>query len=568
MKLRELVDHETGERYLAVMKRGKALLQDSLLSKGDAFTREERSVFGLTGLLPDHVSTIDEQLARVQVQYDLKTTDLGRNIFLNSLMDRNETLFFRYVIGNLADIVPIIYTPTVAQACSHWSRIYRRARGVYITPRDRGRIVDVLLAQRVAEPPVIVVTDNERILGIGDQGAGGLGIPIGKLALYTAAAGIHPARCMPISLDVGTNNEELLADPLYLGYRAPRLRGDAYFDLVDEFVQAVREVFPGALLQWEDFANVTSFTNLQRYRKVLPSFNDDIQGTAAMVVGGMIAATRHAGGKLTEHRVVIVGAGSAGVGIRDQIAAAMVADGISPQEARTRIFVLDSRGLVVDDRTDLSEIKRHLAVPAALVAGWEVQATPISLEDVVRNVRPSVLVGVSGRPGLFTEAVVREVARHVERPIVLPLSNPTSHTEVTPEDALRWTEGRAIVATGSPFPPVTVAGTTRLIGQANNVFIFPGMGLAILAVGAREVTDGMFLAAARALADSVGPEALARGQIYPVIEEVRAVSRRVAVAVAEQAIAEGVADPVEDVESLIAAAMWEPVYLPYRPAGG
>ncbi len=566
MHFRPRVDQETGDRYLPVAKRGNALLHDPFLNKGEAFSRDERRVFALEGLLPDHVASMDEQLARVRNQLDRKATDLEKNIYLNSLMDRNETLFYRFVTDNLESIVPIIYTPTVAAACRYWSRIYRSAHGLYLTPRDRGRIAELLLARPVEQPPIIVVTDNERILGIGDQGAGGMGIPIGKLALYTAAAGIRPARCIPVSIDVGTNNAELLEDPLYLGYRKPRLRGDPYEELIEEFVHAVREVFPTALLQWEDFANRNSFRHLEKYRRSLPSFNDDIQGTAAMVVAGLIVATRHLGGKLAEHRVVIAGAGSAGYGIREQVAHAMAAEGVPLDEARHRIFVLDSLGLVVDDRPDLTDIKQRLATPAVLTAEWGATRMPPSLIDVITNVRPSVLVGVSGASGLFDEAVLAEMARHSDRPIILPLSNPTSHSEVTPRNALAWTGGRALIATGSPFAPSDYEGTTHRIGQANNVFIFPGVGLGVLTSGAREVTDRMFLAAARALADMVSDAAVARGQLFPDMADVRSVSRTVAHAVASTAIDEGVADPVDDLGQAIEDEMWEPAYVPYRAA--
>ena len=566
MNFRPLVDHETGERYLPVAKRGDALLHDPFLNKGAAFTRDERRAFGLRGLLPDHIPTLEEQLLRVRTQMDAKISDLGRNIYLSSLMDRNETLFYRFVMDNLEETVPIIYTPTVASTCKYWSRLYRTAHGLYITPRDRGRIADILLARVVEQPPVIVVTDNERILGIGDQGAGGLGIPIGKLALYTAAAGISPARCIPISIDVGTNNAELLEDPLYLGYRETRLRGEAYDQLIEEFVHAVKEVFPSALLQWEDFANRTSFHNLELYRRYLPSFNDDIQGTAAMVVGGVIAATRHSGGKLTEHRVVIAGAGSAGYGIRELFAHAMADAGMDLDEARARIYVLDSRGLVLEDRRNLTDIKQRLSTPVAEIAAWDDHAPLPSLLDVIRNVKPTVLIGVSGTPGLFAEDAVREMALHTDRPIILPLSNPTSSTEVIPKAAITWTEGRAIVATGSPFAPVEYEGAVHRIGQANNVFIFPAVGLGVVTVKAREVTDRMFLAAAYALADQVSDDLLAQGQIYPDINDVRTVSRRIAIAVAEEAIAEGVADPIDQLEGAIDAEMWMPEYLPYRSA--
>jgi malate dehydrogenase (oxaloacetate-decarboxylating) len=560
---RTVIDDHSGEQFLEVDVHGKAILKDAFLNKGEAFTREEREALGIRGLLPDHVSTIEEQLRRVGVQYELKSTEMSKNVYLNGLMDRNETLFYRFVLENLEELVPIIYTPTIALACSHWSRIYRRQHGLYITPRDRGRIADMLRLRPVSEPPVIVVTDNERILGIGDQGAGGMGIPIGKLALYTAAAGIHPERCIPVSLDVGTNNAELLDDPLYIGYREPRLRGPEYDALVDEFVDAVREVYPGALLQWEDFANVTSFRNLATHRKRITSFNDDIQGTAAMVVSGIITATRYLGLRSSDHRIVIAGAGSAGHGIAEQIRFAMIADGVDPVEARLKVFVLDSRGLLVSDAS-LRGIKAEMATDAAVVEQWHDVAHPPTLLDVIRNVKPTVLIGVSGRAGLFTKEVVTEMGDDVSRPIILPLSNPTSHTEVTPSNAIRWTGGRAFVATGSPFSPVEHDGEEHRIGQANNVFVFPGMGLGVLAVGAREVTDSMFLEAAKALSAATKQELVEQGQLYPDIDEVRAVSRAVAIAVAERAIAEGVADPVEDVREAVHAHMWVPEYLPIR----
>ena len=567
MSFTSLVDREAGERYLPVAKHGESLLNDGFLNKGDAFSRDERTMFGLCGMLPDHVASIDEQLLRVRVQYDSKADDIDKNVYLNALMDRNETLFYRFVEENLEEVVPVIYTPVVAKVCSHWSRIYRTARGLYITPRDRGRIAELLLARPVKKPPVIVVTDNERILGIGDQGAGGMGIPIGKLALYTAAAGIHPARCIPISIDVGTNNSELLEDPLYVGYREPRLRGQEYDDLIDEFVDAVRTVFPDALLQWEDFANVTSFKNLERHRSRIASFNDDIQGTAAMVVGGLIAATGSSEAEATDHRVVIAGAGSAGYGIREQIIRAMVDVGLSVDDAWCQIYVLDSRGLLVSNRSTLSEVKREMATAVGVVARWSNTESPPSLLDVIMHVAPTVLIGVSGTAGLFTEEVITAMGKNCERPIVMPLSNPTNYTEVTPSNVMKWTEGRAIVATGSPFAPVTHGGRIHRIGQANNVFIFPGMGLGVITVRAREVTDEMFLSAARALAECTGPDLVAQGQLFPNISDVREVSRMVAIAVARKAIEQGVADPVSDLEAMIGDEMWAPEYLPYRLAG-
>lgn len=557
-------DPDTGEEYMAVRVRGEAILRDPFLNKGNAFTREERESLGLSGLLPDQVAFLKRQMRRVRVQYDLKTSDIGKNVYLNGLMDRNETLFYRFLTDNLADTIPIVYTPTVALACSHWSRIYRRQRGIYITPRDRGRIADILRARPVMEPPVIVVTDNERILGIGDQGAGGMGIPIGKLALYTAAAGIHPERCIPISLDVGTNNAELLDDQLYIGYRKPRLRGDEYDSLVDEFVDAVIEVYPNALLQWEDFGNRTSFANLTKHRRRITSFNDDIQGTAAMVVAGILTAIRKLGAQDGGNRVVIAGAGSAGFGIAEQIKYAMIVNGAGPEDVDTRIFVLDSRGLLVAS-PHLKGIKGALATGPETVAGWDCVDEPPSLLDVIRNVKPTILVGVTGQPGLFTKAVITEMSAHVERPVILPLSNPTSHTEVVPAAALAWSDGRAIIATGSPFSPVERNGEVHRIGQANNSYIFPGMGLGVTAVGAREVTDGMFFAAAVALSGATRDELVEQGQIYPDVDEVRSVALTVAIAVARAAIDEGVADPMDDLEAVIAGQMWEPDYLEMRP---
>ncbi|HEX9643862.1 MAG TPA: NAD-dependent malic enzyme [Acidimicrobiia bacterium] len=561
---RPAVDPETGEQHLVVDKRGIDLLKSPLLNKGTAFPLEEREAFGLWGLLPDHVSTMEEQVSRARYQYDQKTTDLGRNIHLNNLLDRNETLFYRFVLDHLEETVPIIYTPTVAQACSHWSRIFRRARGIYITAGDRGRMTTVLRSRPKWDRPVIVVTDNERILGIGDQGAGGMGIPIGKLALYAATAGIHPARLVPISLDIGTENEELLADPLYLGVRDHRMRGADYESFIAEFVAAVQEAYPGALLQWEDFANRTSFANLEAYRDVLPSFNDDIQGTAAVAVGGILAATRHLGARMRDHRVVIVGAGSAGVGIRDLVVAAMREDGAA--DVAERVFVLDSKGLVSQQRADLGAMKQRVAAPAAVVTGWGDGAGPADLEAVVRGARATVLIGVSGVAGVFTEAAVRQMARNGPHPIIMPMSNPTSLTEVEPEWALRWTGGSAVVATGSPFPPVSLDGEVHVIGQANNVFVFPGMGLGVLAVGARKVTEGMFLAAAHAMSAAVSDDDLKAGSMFPTMAAAPATATAVAVAVAGRAIEEGVADPVGDVEAVVAASRWAPHYLPYRPA--
>ncbi|MBI5157594.1 MAG: NAD-dependent malic enzyme [Acidimicrobiia bacterium] len=560
MRYQPVIDPVTGEPYLPVTERGRTLLDNPILNKGTSFSDAERHALGITGLLPRHISSIAEQLQRTLDQLRDKDSDLQKAIYLAGLHDRNETLFYRLVIDNLEETVPLIYTPTVAEVCREWSRIFRRSRGVYVTPDDRGDVAALLRNYGAPEIAVIVITDNERILGIGDQGVGGMGIPIGKLALYTAAAGIHPSLCLPISLDVGTDNADLLANPMYLGYRAPRLRGDAYWELVDEVVAAVREVFPGALLQWEDFGNTTSFRHLETYRGVLPSFNDDIQGTAAMVVAGLHAANRLLGNSMRDHRMVIAGAGSAGIGIFRQLEAAMVADGLAPEEAKRRILVTDSRGLVIAGQEQGNDFKREVAVDAALAASLG----GVDLETVVVNHRPSVLVGVTGQPGTFTATMIEAMAAAHERPIVMPLSNPTACTEAFPADILAWSHGRALVATGSPFPPVMVNGSPQMIGQANNMFIFPGMGLGTVVARARTITIGMVLAAAEALAAHIDMETLRSGALFPQISRVREVSRSVALAVAAQAAAEGVAEPLVDPAAAITAAMWEPVYVPYR----
>jgi len=564
MRYQPVTDSVTGQAYLPVTERGRELLDNRILNKGTSFTDAERHALGLTGLLPRHISSLEEQLQRSLDQMRDKETDLQKHVYLAGLHDRNETLFYRLVIDNLEETVPLIYTPTVAEVCRQWSRIFRRARGLYITPDDRGDVAGLLRNYGASEIAVIVITDNERILGIGDQGVGGMGIPIGKLALYTAAAGIHPTLCLPISLDVGTDNRELLDNPMYLGYRAPRLRGEAYWDLVDEVVEAVRQVFPGALLQWEDFGNSTSFRHLETYREVLPSFNDDIQGTAAMVVAGLHAANRLLGTRMCDQRVVIAGAGSAGIGIFRQLQAAMAADGLGGDEARTHIMVTDSKGLVIAGRAQGNDFKREVATDPGLVASWGVAGDTVALETVVARHRPTVLVGVTGQPGTFTATMIGNMAKANERPIVMPLSNPTAFTEATPADILAWSQGRALVATGSPFPPVTVDGSPRVVGQANNMFIFPGMGLGTVVSRATSITIGMFLAAAEALAAHVDMETLRGGSLFPQITKVRQVSRSVALAVAAQAAEDGVAAPLADPEAAVTAAMWEPVYVPYR----
>lgn len=561
MRYQPAIDAVTGEVYVPVAQRGRALLQQPLLNKGTAFTAEERDQLHIRGLLPNHVATLEEQVARGLDQLEHKETDLQRHIYLAGLQDRNETLFYRLVMDNLERTVPLIYTPTVADACRHWSQIFRRARGLYITPDDRGSIEHLLRNTTMTEAAVIVVTDNERILGIGDQGAGGMGIPIGKLALYTAGAGIHPSLCLPVSLDVGTDNEALLDDPLYLGYAGHRLRGDEYWSLVDEFVSAVRKVFPAAILQWEDFANRTSFRHLDKYREVLPSFNDDIQGTAAMVVAGLFAALRPQGASITDQRVVIAGAGSAGFGIATLIRAAMERAGSSRQEAHRRILMTDSRGLILAGREGVDDRKARFAAPPSVYSEWAGSDVP-DLETTVAGFEPSVLIGVTGRPETFTPRMIDVMAGAHDQPIIMPLSNPTSFSEARPAKILEWSQGRALVATGSPFDAVD----GQIIGQANNVFVFPGIGLGAVVSRARGITDRMLLAAADALADAVPRERRRAGGLFPDITDVRQVSLAVARAVIDAAVADGVAEPLIDPAAAVERASWVPVYHPYRPA--
>ncbi len=567
MKQYRMVDGPHGRR-VEVSYRGARLLQEPMFNKGTAFTAEERQAFGLEGLLPDGVSTIEEQEHRAYENIARKDDPLEQYIGIMALQDRNEQLFYRVLLDHLEEMLPVVYTPTVGLACQEYSHIFRRARGLWITPAHRGSINAVLGHAPFDDVRLIVVTDNERILGLGDQGAGGMGIPIGKLALYTAAAGIHPSRTLPVSLDVGTDNQTLLDDPMYIGFRQKRLRGPEYDSLVEEFVQAVKSRFPRALLQWEDFKKITAFKLLERYQKVLPSFNDDIQGTAAVAVAGMMAGVRVSGTSLKDQRAVILGAGAAGVGIARLIRTALRAAGMPEGEARERIAVLDSKGLVVDD-APLDAHKREFAWPAEMAASRGMPAgSPRDLETVVRIMKPTVLIGTSGEPGTFTEGAIRAMGDAVERPVIFPMSNPTSKTEAHPKDILEWTNGQALVATGSPFEPVTRGGRTFRIGQGNNAFIFPGVGLGALISQVPEVTDEMFAAAALALAQCVTDEDIAGGSLFPRGRELRNVAVRVAAAVVKTARDSGLGRPVknEDIEATVRKAMWEPNYVPYDPA--
>jgi malate dehydrogenase (oxaloacetate-decarboxylating) len=556
------------QRTLSTDLQGPAVLNDPRFNKGTAFSERERRQAGLEGFLPPGVSTLEQQARRAYENIAAKPDAIEKYIALIALQDRNETLFYHLLLAHLEEFLPIIYTPTVGLACQRYSHIYRRAHGIWICPDHRGRIEQVLAGVGDRDIRLIVVTDNERILGLGDLGAGGMGIPIGKLALYSVGAGIHPQQTLPISLDVGTDNASLLEDELYLGWRHERLRGPVYDELVGEFVRAVMKLFPRALLQWEDFKQQNALRLLDRYRGVLPSFNDDIQGTAAIGTAALLAGVRATRIGLKEQRMVMLGAGAAGLGISRLIRDTLGRAGIEGRELIQRIGVLDSGGLLHDGRALSDVSKREFAWPAEMVkaAGMAIDK-PIDLETTVRALKPTILVGTSGRPGMFTEAVIRAMAENVARPIILPLSNPTSQCEATPADILRWTDGRALVATGSPFEPVQWNGRTIRIGQANNVLIFPGVGLGILVSGCKRVSDAIFRVAAEALAMEVSDEDLAAGTLFPPLGELRRITEKIACAVVRQAREEGVGLPLTDADipSAIRAAMWEPVYSDFAP---
>ncbi len=550
---------------LEVPYRGTRLLRRPMYTKGTAFSEEEREAFGLDGLLPHAVNTIEQQERRIYASISRKTDDLEKFIGLAALQDRNETLFYRTLVDHIEEFLPIVYTPVVGRACQEFSHIFRRASGLWITPAHRGRIYDVLGNAPFPDVRLIVVTDNERILGLGDQGAGGMGIPIGKLALYTAAAGIHPTQTLPISLDVGTDNEALLNDELYLGWRFPRLRGAEYDSLVEEFVQAVKRRFPKVLLQWEDFKKANAFRLLARYQKVITSFNDDIQGTAAVAVAAMMVGSRATGIPVKDQRVVILGAGAAGVGIARLLRATFAQAGLSGEGLALATANLEPEGLLVDDVEITDVHQRDFAWPAALAAKMGLgKGAPRDLLAVVKAVHPTVLLGVCAEAGAFTEAVVREMAQHVDRPVILPMSNPTSKAEAKPVDLMKWTDGHALMATGSPFDPVPYGGKKIVVGQGNNAFIFPGVGLGVLVSEAREVTEAMFAAAAKALADEVKASDLESGSLFPSTSEIRRVSAAVAAAVVKVARDSGLGRTIPDAEipTAVAAAMWNPAYLP------
>ncbi len=554
------------KRPLYIPYAGPALMATPLLNKGSAFSAEERSSFNLEGLLPETTETIQEQVERAYQQYKSFESDMDKHIYLRNIQDTNETLFYRLVQNHISEMMPIIYTPTVGAACENFSNIYRRGRGLFISYPNRDRIDDLLNNAANHNVKVIVVTDGERILGLGDQGIGGMGIPIGKLSLYTACGGISPAYTLPIVLDVGTNNPQRLADPMYMGWRHPRITGPDYDAFVEEFIQAVQRRWPDALIQFEDFAQKNAMPLLERYKDRICCFNDDIQGTAAVTVGSLLAACKAAGTQLSKQRITFLGAGSAGCGIAEAIIAQMVSEGISDEKARSQVYMVDRWGLLQEGMPNLLDFQQRLVQKHSNTKEWENEGNGFSLLDVMRNAKPTVLIGVSGAPGLFSQEVIEEMHKHCKRPIVFPLSNPTSRVEATPNDIIRWTNGEALVATGSPFDPVVHEGRTYPIAQCNNSYIFPGIGLGVLAVNAKRVTDEMLMESSRALA-TCSPLAInGRGALLPPLEEIHLVSKKIAFAVAKKAIEQGVALEITDeaLNDAIDHAFWQPVYRRYK----
>ncbi len=535
---------------------GASLLRNPVCNKDAAFTEEERAALGLRGLLPARVQTMDEQVMRTLENLRRKPNDIEKYLFMIGLQDRNKTLFYRVAIDYIEEVMPIIYTPTVGQACLEYGHIFRRPRGIFISAKDRGRMPELLRNWPHEDIRIIVVTDGERILGLGDLGADGMGIPVGKLALYTACAGVHPSLSLPVTLDVGTENETLLNDPLYIGLKQRRLRGAAYDDFVEEFMVAVAEVFPRALVQLEDFANVNAFRLLERYRDRLCTFDDDIQGTAAVTLAGLISALRLKGGSLDEQTFLFVGAGEAGLGSAELLMSALTAEGLPAEEALEKVWLVDSKGLVVKTRSDLTGRKLRYAHDHEFI--WDLAA-------IVETLKPTAIIGLSGKQGLFTRPILNAMARLNDRPIIFALSNPTSKAECTAEEAYSETVGRAIFASGSPFGPVTVEGKTLVPGQGNNVYIFPGVGLGVIASQARQVTDEMFFVAARTLAQAVLAEDLAQGRIFPPVARIREVSAAIAAAVADVAFQRDLATVPrpDDIPGYIKSLRYEPEYKSY-----
>lgn len=555
----------TFQRPLYIPFAGPALLESPLLNKGSAFSQEERNNFNLTGLLPHNIETIESQSTRAYQQLSSFKSDLDKHIYLRNIQDTNETLFHHLIEHHLEEVMPLIYTPTVGLACEQFSKIYRRKRGLFISYPERHKIDDMLQNATKQNVKVIVVTDGERILGLGDQGIGGMGIPIGKLALYTACGGISPAYCLPIVLDVGTNNSHLLADPMYMGWRNPRITGEEYNEFVDLFIQAVKRRWPEVLLQFEDFAQTNATPLLNKYRHQLCCFNDDIQGTAAVSVGTLIAACLNKGEKLSDQRIAFLGSGSAGCGIAQHIVRQMQREGLTQEQARQQVFMVDRYGLLTDQMPDLQGFQKPLIQHIKDLSHWDINQR-IGLEQVIKEGNISVLIGVSGQPGLFTQEVVESLCANTDHPIILPLSNPTSRVEATPQDITTWSHGKAIVATGSPFPPTLYKNQHIEVSQCNNSYIFPGIGLGVLAARATAISDNMLMAASQALADASMQYKKVQGALLPPLSEIKPISKSIAYAVAQQAIADGLALPVseETMQRRLVDNFWAPKYRTYR----
>ncbi len=568
LDFRLIHDKETGEKWIETSHFGKSLLTISQLNKGTAFTDEERLDFDLIGKLPVRVESLEEQAKRAYLQYQNYPTDIHKNIYLNNLLNKNQVLFYKLVQDHIEEMVPVIYTPIVGSAVQQFSRDFRQERGMYISYQNADHIDKLLDNRSNPDIDLIVVTDGEGVLGIGDQGVGAMDIPIAKLMVYTLCAGIDPNRTLPIMLDVGTNNQSLLDDPQYLGWHNKRVEGAEYDAFINKFVSTVKAKFPNALLHWEDFGARNAFANLENYRETICSFNDDIQGTGVITLSALIAAAKLQGSKLEDQRIVVFGAGSAGVGIADQIKSAMIADGIDPEKARKCFWLIDREGLITEKRYK-RENQLHFARSSEHTKAWDTATdSSASLDEVIQHVKPTILLGCSTVSGAFTKEMIEHMAEHVNNPIILPLSNPTSKAEALPQDLIEWTKGKAMIATGSPFDPVSYKGKTFRIAQCNNAFAFPGIGLGALMVQATQITDAMLYKASEAIADyapALMSHDIQKG-LLPSLEQAQETARKVAIAVAKQAISEGVAqiNKEANLEDLINNNMWEPEYIPYR----
>lgn len=556
----------SNKRPLYIPYAGPSLLESPLLNKGSAFSKEERASFNLTGLLPPSFETIEEQVDRCYQQYSSFRTNLNKHIYLRAIQDKNETLYYKLVQEHLAEMMPIIYTPTVGDACEQFSDIYRSNRGLFISYDERDQLDDILRNATKNKVKVIVVTDGERILGLGDQGIGGMGIPIGKLALYTACGGISPAYCLPVMLDVGTNNEKLLNDPMYMGSRHKRIEQDKYDEFVDMFINAVKRRWPHVMLQFEDFAQPNATPLLNRYRDQICCFNDDIQGTASVTVGTLLAACRSKGAKLSDQRVAFVGAGSAGCGIAEQIIAQMISEGIAADQARSQVYMVDRFGLLTEGMEDLRDFQAKLTHKLHHLSDWQIKGQYASLLEVMNGAKPDILIGVSGVSGLFTEEVIRAMKSHCDLPIIFPLSNPIKQVEATPEQVIHWTDGQAIVATGSPFEPVNFQGKVFPIAQCNNSYIFPGLGLGVVSANVNRITDEMLMVASKTLAEASPLANTGEGELLPPLTEIANLSKKIAFAVAKVAFKQGLALVIDD-ESLTAKIernFWQAQYRNYK----